>query len=130
MAANATITLADGKSTPENHAFDPVRIQGDVAMYANFSESYSDGRETLQFSLGGRSGLRKVSVKTHFPRVVDETVNGVTVSRKVDWIDIITTVFVPSTWDKDDITDARVIHSNALQNALVLDAVDEGKFVW
>lgn len=51
MAAIATLTLADGQSTPVNHAFDPVNIIGDVAKYADRSGGIALGYPVVTFSV-------------------------------------------------------------------------------
>lgn len=131
MASNATITLADGKSTPENHIYDPIRIDGGTSLYRNLTdETFRLGQEQLSFALSENTERRKVVVKLTIPRVVEETVNNVTSKKVADQGAVFITVLVPNTWELADVTDLRVLGSNALKNALILDAVDNGAYVW
>jgi hypothetical protein len=130
MPENGTIVVEDGKSTPEDHTFSPVSVKGDIASYANFDESFVDGRETLRLAQAMKARLREVILTTIVPRVLSESINGVTVDRVADFATFKTTCLLPKTWDEADIKDVRVMHANALNDAIVLAAVDRGEGVW
>lgn len=131
MASNATIVLADGKGTPENHNYDPIRIDGGTSLYRNLTDqSFRLGQEQLSFALSENTERRKVVVKLTIPRVVEEEINGVTQKKVADQGAVFVTVLVPNTWDTANVTDLRVLGSNALKNALILDAIDNGAYVW
>jgi hypothetical protein len=130
MPANGTIVLADGESTPVDHTFSPMRVRGDEASYANLSTTFVDGRETLRLNSVVKPKLREVTTTLIVPRVLSESINGVTVDRVADFMTVKCVALVPKTWDEADITNGRVLAANALQNAIVVAAVDRGEGVW
>lgn len=83
MSAIGTITLADGQSTPVNHVFDPLKIDGDTARYRNSDAASASGFMPLAISLrdpipGGASQVYRVQVSLAVPIVQTQTVNGIT----------------------------------------------------
>jgi cysteine synthase len=62
--------------------------------------------------------------------VLDETINGVTVSRVADYATLRMTAIVPKTWEEQDAKNVRVMGSNLLLTDPVADAIDKGEFVW
>lgn len=130
MAANAIITLPDGEATPVDHDFSPIGIFGEIAKYQNLASTYAAGRETVQFSMKETSSLRKVVATMAVPRVLDETINGVTVSRVADFMQVKLEFLVPRTWAESDIKNGRMM-ANALTDATAIsNAVDIGEYVW
>lgn len=85
MGAISTITLADGETTPVNHDFVPVRVDGDIASYLEKSNSAAIGWWPMQISLRApvrsRNGasVYRCGLKLTIPVVQTETINGVDV---------------------------------------------------
>lgn len=131
MPANASIVLADGKGTPENHTFNPMGIDGFISRYANLTDAtYTIGQEKLTIRTKTERKRRHVVVQLTVPRLVEETVNSVTVPSAPDFATAKAELILPETWSEADITDLRVLLSNALLNTLVEDLVDTGAFVY
>jgi hypothetical protein len=130
MADNAIIAVNDGESTPVTHSFSPKGIYGEIAKYQNLATSFLEGRETLTVSLKDGGKVQRGETVLHLPRVLDETVNGVTVSRVADFATIRITGLFPPTWEEQDRKNGRVMASNLLLNAIVAAAFDNGEFVY
>lgn len=83
MPAISTITLADGQGTPVNHNFDPLKVDGDKALYRDSSSGSASGFKPVILSLrdpvpGNASQVYRVQVSLAVPIVQTQTVNGVT----------------------------------------------------
>lgn len=82
MPAISTITLADGQGTPVNHNFDPLKVDGDKAMYRDSSSGSASGFKPIVLSLrdpivGNASQVYRVQISLAVPIVQTQTVNGV-----------------------------------------------------
>lgn len=130
MASNATITVADGAVSPVDHDFDPVRIEGDVASYQNKVASTVSGRETLSLRLGASKAVRTTRVDLRIPKVVEETINGVTVYTAKGFATAKAEILIPLDWSAAEAKNARILLSNTLAHATVGLMVDEHEFVW
>jgi hypothetical protein len=130
MADNVPLVVADGESTPVDHTFSPRGITGDTAKYVNYAVTFADGRETVSMKLSEPKGLQKTELVLIVPRVLDETINGVTVSRVADYATVRVSAIVPKTWDTADIKNVRVMSSNLLLESPVADAIEKGEHVW
>lgn len=132
MADNAPIAIDDGESTPVTHTMSPKGIYGDLAKYHNLATSYVEGREqlSLQSKEAGKSAVRRVETVLHIPRVLDETINGVSQKRVADYMQVRTTYLVPTSWEEQDIENGRVMNSNLCVATAVANAVDKGEFVY
>jgi hypothetical protein len=130
MADNAPLTVADGESTPVDHVLSPRGVAGDMAKYQNYAVTFAEGRETATIKVAEPKGLYKTETVLVVPRVLDETINGVTVSRVADFATIRTTCIVPKTWEEQDAKNVRVMGSNLLLTTPVANAIDKGEFVW
>lgn len=130
MPANGTITVEDGESTPVDHVFSPMSVRGSEASYANFATAFVDGRETVRLNQSMKTKIREVTTALVVPRVLSESINGVTVDRVADYMTVKVSYLVPKTWDEQDIENGRVMASNLGINAIVAAAVDRGEGVW
>lgn len=130
MAANAPIVINDGQSTPVAHTFSGIKIDGNVALYDNRAEVFSAGRETLALRMKSNDRIRTTTATLKVPRVVEETINGVTVKKVADYMTIKVELLTPTTWASDDVQDGRVMTSNLLIHAVPAAMADDGEFVW
>lgn len=130
MASNATISVNDGLATPVAHAYDPVRIVGDVASYQNKTALNVEGRETLSAKLSKSAKVRICKLDLRIPLVVSEVINGLTVYRVDSFATVKTEVLIPINWTAAQAKNARVLMSNLLVHATVGLMVDEHEFVW
>lgn len=129
MPAFSNITLVDGKSTPENHVFAPLRNPAGAAEWA---EPTVDGgliqRNSLTFTqkLPGK-GRSTVSneIQLVLPYVVTEVINGV--SREIVHSNIraIVTVVCDPAVPKQYRVDARTMIADAITDASVSVAFDD-----
>lgn len=130
MASNATITVNDGASSPVAHAFDPVRIDGDVASYQNKVADSVSGRETLALRLSASKNVRTSKVDLRVPKVVEETINGVTTYKVMGFATAKADILIPLDWTAAEAKNARIMLSNLLAHATVGLMVDEHEFTW
>lgn len=130
MADNVPLVVDDGESTPVSHSFSPRGVSGELAKYQNYAVNFSEGRETATLKVSEPKGLQKAEIVLLVPRVLDETINGVTVSRVADYATIRTTCIIPKTWEEQSAKNVRVMGSNLLLTDPVADAIDKGEFVW
>lgn len=125
----ATITIADGKATPANHAFGPLRNPAGSASWAVPSASGSlTKRETMEFTQKlpgkGRSTVAN-ELAIVLPYVVSEVINGNTVETVRSNIRVITTIVCDPDTPQALRKDARVLMRNALANVDIATAFDD-----
>lgn len=82
MGAITTIIVADALSTPVNHTFNPISVEGGKAVWKEQSNAAASGFWPCVLSyrtpLPGQSEkLYRVSLNLGIPTVVSETINGV-----------------------------------------------------
>lgn len=131
MAQNAAIVVPDAQGTPVNHTFTPVKIDRDIASYKNYATATDSGRETLTFRMeDGKSTLRKVTLVLKVPRLITETINGVTVPSVPDYATAKAEVMVPKSWGITECENVSKMLAGALQNTLVVAGVKQGEFVY
>lgn len=130
MADNAPIVIADGESTPVDHTFDPNGSENGAFQYANFDVAFVDGRESLSLKHSRKAKLREFVGTLIVPRVLDESINGVTVSRVADFATLKVIGLFPTTWEEQDLKNVRVLGSNMLLDAIPADMIDRGEIVW
>jgi hypothetical protein len=122
------IILADGADTPVNHTFSVTRADGDANLYHNRAETFSAGRESLRTRLKETSTLRSAFATLVVPRVVEETVNGLTIKRTADFMTVKIEAHVPLSWESTDIEVSRVLGVNAGLHASFAAMVDDGVY--
>ena len=131
MASMAPIILTDGETTPVDHTFTPISKVGNLVQYQNLAESYAAGRESLVTRFDPQvRGLRKVVLTLKAPRVLDETINGVTVSRVADFCQIKVEALVPLTWTEQEIKNVRVMAQDLMGETMTAKAIDTGEYVY
>lgn len=129
MPAQTSITIQDGKPTPEDHVFVPLRAFNGTAEWA---ESSSDGSLTKRNQLTytqklpgkGRSTVLE-QAEMVIPHVVTEVIGGV--SREVVHSNIRAVVQIISHPEVPGqvVKDARVLMADLLTNAAVASAMDD-----
>lgn len=127
MPSNAAITINDGAA---NIVLSPISVQNGVAKYSNLAASPEIKRQELALKITSKAALRTVTGVFVFPRVVDELINGVTVSRVVDFATYKGEWIVPRTWTEADIAKFRIASSDISTETLPGGMVDRGEFVW
>lgn len=104
MAAYANVVLTDRASTPVNHTFVPNGFVGDVATFIESASSgIPQGASRLSVSVRKTpSGNYKVTEKIDVPISVVEVINGVSVSKVVDYdrVEVVYTFGKTSTTDR------------------------------
>lgn len=133
MPNNAPITIKDGKTTPADHVFAPVRI--DAKGLAMFNENIAAnliGRPSLSYAVSGGSGgaAYKVALQINVPKVVTVTdSNGTrdvvqhTPLAKVEFV-------FQSTTSAQERKDVRMLIANALNHATLGPAIDNVESFW
>lgn len=123
------ITIADGKATPANHTFSPLRNPSGSAEWAEPSVSGSltkrNGLTIIQKLPGkGRSTVLN-EAQLVLPYVITETVNGVPVDVVRSNVRVVVQIITDPDVPKALRTDARVLMRNLLANADVVAAFDD-----
>lgn len=126
----ANIVLQDGKGTPVNHTFEPLRNPSGTAEWA---ESSVTGSLTSRNSLsvqqklpGAGRGTLYEGVTLVLPYVVTETINGVAVDKVMGNVRVNCEIISSQNVPKQYRTDARVLMKNALLNVDIAKALDDG----
>lgn len=130
MADNAPIVVNDGETPVVAHSFDPAGIYGEIAKYQNKVAASFDGRETVQRKMKQSPKVRTTQQDLRIPRTVTEVVNGVSMSRVVDFATVRTEVLIPVTWDAASAKNARVLGMNLMNDPAFALMVEQGEFVW
>jgi hypothetical protein len=103
---------------------------GDVASYQNKVADTVTGRETLALKLGSSKTVRTTRVDLRIPKVVEETINGVTVYTAKGFATAKADILIPLDWSAAEAKNARVLLANLLSHATIGLMVDEAEFVW
>lgn len=129
MSQIAPIVVADGKATPVNHTFGPVSVNP-----AQYRESITglplvgQGVAGLTFRSGSNATLQRVRVMLALPAletVTGQNASGYTAAPKVAYENSVIVDFIlPVRGTADQRKDLRVLLSNLLKDAQVVDAVD------
>ncbi len=130
MAANTTIIVADSQPTPVNHTFTPIKIDGEIAYWTNFAQSSAIGREQLSLKLTNTGAVRKVVVNLKMPRLITETINGVSVPSVPDFGMVKAELFVPETWTPEAAEDIIEMFANLFKNSTLIAMGNRGEFVY
>lgn len=124
-----TITIADGKTTPLNHAFSPLR---NPAGSAEWAEPSADGSLTKRNGLvitqklpgKGRSTVLN-QAELVLPYIVSETVEGVVTDVVQSNVRVVVQLICDPRVPKQNRVDGRVLMKNLLLNADVAAAFDD-----
>lgn len=131
MSVMATLTIADGASTPVSHAFNPETdspptwVDSDAAkLYKHLQPSVIITRKKAQTA----SGVNRIKASLTYPIGGD----GVTVpANEVSRFGVCSAEFLlPAKGTKQERKDLRVLMINALQNAQVIDVIDDLNASW
>lgn len=134
MPNNSPLTIKDGKSTPADHVFAPVRIDSKgLALFNENTGSSLIGRPTLSYTVSGGTGgaAYKVALQINVPKVVNVT-DGNGIQRDViQHQPLAKTEFVfQSTTSAAERKDVRVLMANALLHATLGPAIDNVESFW
>lgn len=127
----AAITINDGKATPVSHVFTPTKISGSTAVLnERVASGIAIGYPMLQFSVtpaDAFNGVNRVDLKIAMPQleVISGSDAGYTPAPAVAFTDTVKVSFLlPGRSTTANRKDLRVLLINALQNSIVVDAVD------
>jgi hypothetical protein len=138
MAAQATVTLTDGQSTPVNHAFNPNGVTAGVAMWRNTVGGIAAGFEVLTSSIretkNGPKPGNVVTLKLNVP--VMETISGADLAGYTPQpsvafeLEAIVTFRAPARCTKQQRKDLRVMLADLLAESVTVAAVDDLEQAW
>lgn len=129
MSAIATITIADGKGTPANHVFNPIK-SGERSLYRTSDGALPlIGQETIQTTVKDLNAqLKSVVIVMGLPALETATAansSGYTAAPKVAYENKVKIeFFLPNRGLPAQRTDLRVLLKNLLTNAAIIDLVD------
>lgn len=86
MPIIADYTAADAAATPVTHTFKAIGTEGGVAVWQEQSSAYPIGYWTVRLWHGKPSGnatMYRPRIKLDIPKLVVETINGVSVPKKM-----------------------------------------------
>lgn len=130
MSAIANIAILDGQGTPATHTFYPVQSDPQANYRENIASLALVGQGTVAISMLSRASdsLQKVRVVLELPALETVTAQnsaGYTASPKVAYSNKVTMdLFLPARGTAAQRKDLRVLASNLLLNAQVVDAID------
>lgn len=131
MAANAPIVINDGVTpTAVAHTFSGTGIDGTTATYTNRAEPFVSGRESLTLRKKATPRVRTCTVNITVPRVISEVLNGVTVKRVADFLQMEAKFIVPVSWESTQISPNLALLANAINGAVFTALVTDDEFVW
>lgn len=132
MASIANITILDGKAAPLSHIFNPTAVTNGTD--ARFHERLASGiaisypeLSVLVRAVPGFDGMNRVTVSLKVPQmeVLSGADNGYIPAPKVAYFDMAKVEFnLPGRSTVANRKDVRTLIINALQNAIVIDAVE------
>lgn len=129
MSAIATITIADGKATPENHVFNPIR-SGERSLYRTaISTLPLIGQESISATIRDvNANLKVVTLVLSLPALETATAansEGYTAAPKVAYENKVKLeFFAPNRGLPSQRTDLRVLTRNLLSAQSVIDLID------
>jgi len=134
MPAFGNVTINDGASTPVAHVFSPVKIDGDVATYADRSTGVPSKYYLLTASnrdpSGGNGQVSRVQYSLALPVVADGTdplVKAGTVLRTSRFDG---TFLIPATSTLQERKDLRAFVKNLMVDAIVTAMVENLEHVY
>jgi hypothetical protein len=86
MPLIADFTAADAAGTPVTHTFKAITVEGGVAMWNEQTATHPSGWWTVRTWHGKPSGnatMYRPRIKFDMPKLVTETINGVSVPKKL-----------------------------------------------
>lgn len=139
MASNASIVLVDGESTPVTRTFAPDGIENGVAVYKDRALGIPVGYGTISVSRPKApqdliNGSYKVVAQLTLPKL--ETVSGsdesgFTPAPRVAYNCVVRAeMWLPIRSAMQDRKNLRVLFRDMLEDALIVDVIDDLEFVW
>lgn len=131
MAVMASITINDGATTPVAHTFNPVSDSPPEWADTDTAKLYKHLQNRLTVSskrVLNANGVNRVKLALSLPTGGD----GVTVpSNEVSrYSNVVVDFYLPAKGTKQERKDLRTLLLNALQNAQIIDVVDELNSAW
>lgn len=130
MSAVSSITIHDGKETPVDHTFYPIQTGELTQFRENLSTIPIIGQGVVSIftKLDSKSGLNKIRVVLELPALETATgqnAAGYTAAPKVGYLNKVSAeFFLPSRGTAAQRKDLRVLLSNLLTDAVVVDSID------
>lgn len=129
MSSIATITIADGKGTPENHVFQPINSGNDSLYRTQVSTLPLVGQELITAKVKKvNPNVNSVVVGIELPALetaANANSSGYTAAPKVAYTNRVTVTFMlPTRGTAAQRTDLRTLIKNLLSNAQIVDLVD------
>lgn len=129
MSSIATITIADGKATPENHVYQPITSGNDSLYRTQVSTLPLIGQELITAKMKKvNPNVSSVVVGIELPALetaTDANSSGYTAAPKVAYTNRVTVTFMlPNRGTAAQRTDLRTLIKNLLSNAQIVDLVD------
>lgn len=139
MANNANIVINDGEATPIAHTFAPDGIDGGVAVYSDRNTGVPVGYSKITMTRpktpqDAANGSYKMTVQLMLPRLEEVSGSGnsgYSPAPRVAYTLVAKTEFwLPARSTTLDRKNLRVLHVNAISNAIPAKAIDDLEFVW
>lgn len=130
MSQIANISIADGKATPTTHVFGPVTSAPEAMYRESLVGLPLIGQGVLSSLLKSQANapIQRVRVKLSLPALETATgqnASGYTAAPKVAYSnDVIVDFLLPSRGTPDQRKDLRVMLSNLLKDAQIIDLID------
>jgi hypothetical protein len=128
MSAIAPIVINDGQATPVAHTFNPVRSSPDAFYREALSTINILGQGTVSMRLSSDGTLNRVKMSLALPSLETATganSQGYTAAPKVAYTNTVNFEFIlPSRGTAAQRKDLRVLASNLLLNAQIIDALE------
>lgn len=129
MSDISTITIADGKGTPENHVYQPINSGNDSLFRTATSTLPLIGQELITAKIKKvNPNVNSVVVGIELPALetaTDANSSGYTAAPKVAYVNRVTMTFMlPTRGTAAQRTDLRTLAKNLLANAQIVDFVD------
>lgn len=134
MPAFGNVVLADGASTPVNHTFSPVKIDGDVASYADRSLGVPVKYYTLSASnrdpSGGNGQVNREQFSIAVPVVADGSDPSVKAGTVLRTSRFDCTFLIPASSTLQERKDIRAFAKNLMADALITAMVENLEHVY
>jgi hypothetical protein len=134
MPAFGNVTINDGASTPVAHIFSPVKIDGDVATYADRSTGVPSKYYLLTASnrdpSGGNGQVNRVQFSLALPVVADGSDPTIKVGTVIRTLRFNCEYLIPVTSTLQERKDLSALSKNLLANAIEIAMVENLEHVY
>ena len=129
MAAITTIVVPDAATTPVNHTFSPVRIDGDTATWLEKSNASATGFwplvSTLRAPLAGQQEkVYRHTLKFSMPITTIETINGVARTTLLYTLRCSMDIVMPADCTLQNRKDFRKLLTGILADSSIVDQIE------